>query len=164
MNEVLRIRDHLLHELETGVRTGEALIRRIRPEDWDYRPQGNMRSLPELVRHFALVPRSDLAIMQEAGAEEVGGIEGSLNEESDPERLAAALRESFDRYKAYILSLDPDDLMNRATKAFYAEPGQEHTQIQWQIETLTHLFHHRSQLYNYLKQLGHELHFSMLYM
>lgn len=162
MNEALQIRDHLLNELETGVRTGEVLIRLIRPEDWSYRPQENMRSLAELVRHVALVPRSDLAIMQEAGAEEVGAIEESLNDNFDPESLAAALRESFDLYKAYLLSLEPEDLMNRSTKAFYAEQG--HTQIQWQIETLTHLFHHRSQLYNYLKQRGHDLHFSMLYM
>ncbi|WP_172253292.1 DinB family protein [Saccharibacillus deserti] len=162
MNETLQIRDHLLNELETGVRTSEVLIRLIRPEDWNYRPQGNMRSLPELVRHLALVPRSDLAIMQEAGAEEAGEIEVSLDGESDPERLAAALRENFELYKTYLVSLTPEDLLNRSTKAFYAEDS--HTQIQWQIETLTHLFHHRSQLYNYLKQLGHELHFSMLYM
>jgi len=162
MNEALQIRDHLLTELETGVRTGEALIRLIRPEDWSYRPQDNMRSLPELVRHLALVPRSDLKIMQEGNAEEVGAIESSLDNETDPEFLASALRESFEQYKAYITSLSLEDLMTRSTKAFYAESG--HTQIQWQIETLTHLFHHRSQLYNYLKQLGHELHFSMLYM
>ena len=162
MNEALQIRDHLLNELETGVRTGEALIARISPEQWEYRPQDNMRSLIELVRHFALVPRSDLAIMQEYSAEDVALVENSLNENNDPQALAAALRESFEQYKAYITSLDLDDLMNRSTQAFYAESG--HTQIQWQIETLTHLFHHRSQLYNYLKQQGHELHFSMLYM
>ncbi len=162
MNEALQIRDHLLDELETGVRTGEALIRLIRPEDWSYRPQDNMRSLSELVRHLALVPRSDLAIMREAGAEEVGAVEESLNDEFDPELLAAALRDSFEQYKAYLLSLDLHEWMTRSTKAFYADQG--HTQIQWQIETLTHLFHHRSQLYNYLKQRGHELHFSMLYM
>lgn len=162
MTEALQIRDHLLAELETGVRTGETLIRLVRPEDWNYRPQDSMRSLSELVRHLALVPRSDLTIMQEASAEEVGKIETGLDGEIDPERLAAALRDSFERYKAYIVSLSPDDLMNLSTQAFYAEAG--HTQMQWQIETLTHLFHHRSQLYNYLKQLGYELHFSMLYM
>ncbi|OWA35458.1 damage-inducible protein DinB [Saccharibacillus sp. O16] len=162
MSEALQIRDHLLNELETGVRTTEALVRRIRLEDWDYRPQDNMRSLPELVHHLVMVPRSDLAIMQEASAEEVGSIESSLGAERDPEKLAAVMRESFELYKAHIISLSAEDLLNRVTKAFYAESG--HKQIQWQIETLTHLFHHRSQLYNYLKQLGHELHFSMLYM
>ncbi|MDO3411069.1 DinB family protein [Saccharibacillus sp. CPCC 101409] len=162
MREALRIRDHLLDELETGVRTGETLIRRIRAEDWTYRPQDNMRSLPELVRHFALVPRLDLEVMQEAALERVQEIEAALDEETDPERLASALRESFDLYKAYIVSLTPEELLDRSTRAFYAEDS--HTQIQWQIETLTHLFHHRSQLYNYLKQHGHELHFSMLYM
>lgn len=161
MNGTLQIRDHLLNELETGVRTGEALIRIIRPEDWNYRPQDNMRSLLELVHHFVLVPASDLAIMQEATAEEVEVIEKSLSDVHEPERLAESLRENFETYKAYILSLSEEDLLNRSTTAFYLEHG--HVQVTWQIETVTHLFHHRSQLYNYLKQLGHELNFFMLY-
>lgn len=161
MNGTLQIRDHLLNELETGVRTGASLIRLIRPEDWVYRPQDNMRSLVELVHHFIQITASDLAIMQEKSEAEVGVVENSLSGIEDIEKLEAILWGNLEAYKAYIVSLSEEDLLNRSTKAFYMEHG--HLQAQWQIETLTHVFHHRSQLYNYLKQQGHELNFFMLY-
>jgi uncharacterized damage-inducible protein DinB len=161
MNGTLQIRDHLLNELETGVRTGASLIGLIRPEDWAYRPQDNMRSLVELVHHFIQITASDLAIMQEKSEAEVGVVENSLSGIEDVEKLVATLWGNLEAYKAYIVSLSEEDLLNRSTKAFYMEHG--HLQAQWQIETLTHVFHHRSQLYNYLKQQGHELNFFMLY-
>ncbi|MBY0203063.1 MULTISPECIES: DinB family protein [Paenibacillus] len=161
MNGTLQIREHLLTELETGVRTGASLIRLIRPEDWAYRPQDNMRSLVELVHHFIQITASDLVIMQEKGEAEVGQVEDSLSGNQDIEQLEKTLWSNFEAYKAYITSLSEEDFLNRSTKAFYAEHG--HLQVQWQIETLTHVFHHRSQLYNYLKQQGHELNFFMLY-
>lgn len=161
MNGTLQIRDHLLNELETGVRTGASLIRLIRPEDWAYRPQDNMRSLVELVHHFIQITASDLAIMQEKSEAEVGVVENSLSGIEDIEKLEAILWGNLEAYKAYIVSLSEEELLNRSTKAFYMEHG--HLQAQWQIETLTHVFHHRSQLYNYLKQQGHELNFFMLY-
>lgn len=99
--------------------------------------------------------------MQEKSEGEVGSIENSLSGVEDPERLAATFRQNFEAYKAYILSLSEEDYLNRSTKAFYMEHG--HLQVQWQIETVTHVFHHRSQIYNYLKQLGHEVSFFMLY-
>ncbi|KQY91713.1 damage-inducible protein DinB [Paenibacillus sp. Root52] len=161
MNGTMQMRDHLLRELETGVRTGASLIRLIRPEDWAYRPQDNMRSLVELVHHFIQIMASDLAIMQEKGEAEVGQVENSLAGIEDIEKLEATLWSNLEAYKAYIVSLSEEDLLTRSTKAFYMEHG--HLQAQWQIETLTHVFHHRSQLYNYLKQQGHELNFFMLY-
>lgn len=161
MNGTLKMRDHLLNELETGVRTGASLIRLIRPEDWAYRPQDNMRSLVELVHHFIQITASDLAIMQEKSEAEVGVVENSLSGIEDIEKLEATLWGNLEAYKAYIVSFSEEDLLNRSTKAFYMEHG--HLQAQWQIETLTHVFHHRSQLYNYLKQQGHELNFFMLY-
>jgi len=161
MNGTLQIRDHLLTELETGVRTGASLIRLIRSEDWSYRPQENMRSLVELVHHFIQITASDLAIMQEQSEAEVGLVENSLSGNQDIEKLEATLWSNFESYKAYITGLSEEDYLNRSTKAFYMEHG--HLQAQWQIETLTHVFHHRSQLYNYLKQQGHELNFFMLY-
>lgn len=161
MSGTFQVRDHLLKELELGVRTGASLIRLIRPEDWAYRPQDNMRSLTELVHHFVQITASDLAIMQEKSESEVGEVENRLSGMQDVEKVEAALWGNFEAYKDYIVSLSEEDYLTRSTKAFYMEHG--HLQAQWQIETLTHVFHHRSQLYNYLKKLGHELNFFMLY-
>lgn len=161
MSNVFTVRDHLLHELEHGVVTTRRLLELVKPEQWDYRPRDNMRTLLEVAHHLVLIPASDLAIMQEKSEEEVQRIEQSLRDERDPSRLGDIMRQNFETYKAYITSLSEDEFLNKATKAFYAE--QPAVQVKWMIETVTHTFHHRSQLYSYLKQLGHDIRFFILY-
>ncbi|SEG57059.1 DinB family protein [Paenibacillus sp. UNC499MF] len=161
MNGVMQIRDHLLDELELSVRTSETLIRRIGPEEWAFTPGDNMRTLLQLVHHIVAIPASDLAILQEKSQPEVELVENGAQDITDPEQLAERLRTHFDTLKAYMVSLSEEELLNKETKAFYLEHGMP--QIKWLIEIVTHLFHHRSQLYNYLKQNGHELNFFMLY-
>lgn len=161
MNGVMQIRGHLLEELELAVRTSEGLIKRIKTEQWDYRPQDNMRTLLQLVRHLALIPASDLAILKEGTQQEVEAVETSLNEITDAELLAQRLRHNFEAAKNYFESLTEEELLQKSSKAFYMDHGN--VQIKWLIEIVPHMFHHRSQLYNYLKQLGHELQFFVLY-
>lgn len=161
MNAAMTIRDHLLDELELGVRTSERLIGRIRPEDWTFRPKENMRDLLELTHHLVSVPASDLAILQEKTHPEVQQTETALAGISDPEALAGRMRANYETLRQYMLSLSEDELLNKATKAFYLDHGTP--QIKWLIEIVTHVFHHRSQLYNYMKQAGHALDFTLLY-
>jgi len=161
MNGVEQIRDHLLDELELAVRTVESLLARINQDEWEYRPADNMRSLLELAHHLVSIPASDLAILQEKTQAVVEQIENSVKVMKDPQELAARFRANYDQLREYMLSLSEDELLNKSTKAFYLEHGV--VQIKWLIEIVTHSFHHRSQLYNYLKQKGHELQFFMLY-
>ncbi|WP_152392943.1 DinB family protein [Paenibacillus guangzhouensis] len=161
MNGVQQIRDHLLDELELVVRTVESLLARINQDEWGYRPASNMRTLLELTHHLVSIPVTDLAILQEKTQEEVEQIETSVKLMKAPQELAARFRENYDLLREYMLSLSEDELLNKSTKAFYLEHGT--VQIKWLIEIVTHSFHHRSQLYNYLKQKGHELQFFMLY-
>lgn len=161
MSGVMEVRDHLLEELELSVRTSEALIKRIKPEEWVYRPQDNMRNLLELVHHLVSIPASDLAILKESTQQEVERVETAVNDITNPEELANRMRSNFETLKTYMTSLTEDELLNKSTRAFYLEHGA--VQIKWLIEIVTHIFHHRSQLYNYLKQQGHELQFFVLY-
>jgi len=161
MSGVLAVRDHLLDELDLAVRTSEALIKRIKAEEWDYRPRENMRSLLELVHHLVSIPASDLAILQEKTQPEVEQAENRVHALTDPQELAVYLRENVQQLRAYMQSLSEEELLHKSTKAFYLEHGV--VQIKWLIEIVTHTFHHRSQLYNYLKELGHELQFFVLY-
>ncbi|OXM85724.1 DinB family protein [Paenibacillus rigui] len=161
MSGVLEIRNHLLEELELAVRTSEGLIRRIQQEQWDYRPQDNMRTLLELVHHLVMIPASDLAILQEKPQPEVEKLETSLADVRDTAALAEQFRRNFEAAKHYFESLSEEELLHKSTKAFYLEHGA--VQSKWLIEIVTHTFHHRSQLYNYLKQLGHDLNFFVLY-
>lgn len=161
MNGVMQIRNHLLDELELAIRTSEVLIKRVMPEEWGYQPKENMRTLQQLVHHLVSVSASDFAISQEKAQQEVAKIENSVCDVTDPDQLAEQLRLNYETLRQYFVSLSEDDLLQKSTQAFYLEHGT--VQIKWLIEIVTHLFHHRSQLYNYLKQLGHELNFVMLY-
>ncbi|GAF07616.1 DinB family protein [Paenibacillus pini] len=161
VNGVMQIRNHLLEELELSVRTSCNLIRSIKPEEWEYQPQDNMRTLLQLVHHLVSIPASDLAIMQEQPQPEIELVENDASSITHPEELAQRFESNFDKLRTYMVSLSEDDFLNKSTKAFYADHGM--VQVKWLIEVVTHTFHHRSQLYNYLKQQGHELHFSMLY-
>ncbi|OPA75133.1 damage-inducible protein DinB [Paenibacillus selenitireducens] len=161
MNGVEQIRNHLLDELDLSVRTVESLLARIKQDEWGYRPADNMRTLLELAHHLVSIPATDLAILQEKTQAEVEQVETSVNEIKDPQELGARFRANYDLLREYMLSLSEDELLNKSTKAFYLEQGM--VQIKWLIEIVTHSFHHRSQLYNYLKQNGHELQFFMLY-
>lgn len=161
MSGAAPIRDHLLDELELAVRTVDALLNRIKPEEWSYRPAENMRTLLELAHHIVSIPASDLAILKEQAQPDVERIENRVNGIQDPNQLANQLRTNVEELRTYMLSLSEDELLHKSTKAFYAEHGV--VQIKWLIEIVTHTFHHRAQLYNYLKQLGHPLQFFMLY-
>lgn len=65
MNAVHTLRDVLLHEMETGIRSTCLLLQKVKETDWSYRPADNMRSLKELADHLIAIPETDLAIMQE---------------------------------------------------------------------------------------------------
>jgi uncharacterized damage-inducible protein DinB len=161
MSQVSAVRDHLLHELEHGVVTTRRLLELVKPEQWDYRPRDNMRTLLELAHHLVTIPGSDLVIMQEKGMEDVRKAEAVVAGVRDPMQLAAAMERLFGELKTYFESLDDDAFLNKETKAFYKE--EPTAQAKWLIETTTHVYHHRSQLYSYLKQLGHDIQFFILY-
>ncbi|WP_028546521.1 DinB family protein [Paenibacillus taiwanensis] len=161
MSGVIQVRDHLLEELNLVVRTVESLLAKIQPHEWSYRPADNMRTLLELAHHLVSIPASDLAILQEKTQTEVEQVEAQVSEIRDPLALAAKFRTNYELLQTYMVSLTEDELLNKSTKAFYLDHSI--VQIKWLIEIVTHSFHHRSQLYNYLKQSGHELQFYMLY-
>ncbi|SIT09231.1 DinB family protein [Kroppenstedtia eburnea] len=51
--------------------------------------------------------------------------------------------------------------LRRETRPFYADHAL--TQAKWLTEIVTHIFHHRAQLLNYLKELGHPVNMFDLY-
>ncbi len=161
MSGVFQMRDHLLDELELAVRTTGNLLARIKPEEWDYRPHQEMRTLLEVVHHLVSIPATDLAILQEKAQPDVQAIEEGISQITDAQQLAEQMRVNFASFKQYMQSLTADELLHKSTKAFYMEHGM--VQSKWLIEVTTHTFHHRSQLYSYLKQLGHDLNFFVLY-
>ncbi len=121
MSAAFTIRDHLLHELEHGVRTSKGLISRIAPEQWSYRPKENMRTLLELTHHLVMIPATDLAILQEKQGPEFDKIEGDIKSVTNPEQLCDLMQQSYEALREYMLSLSEDDFLNKATKPFYSD-------------------------------------------
>ncbi|GAA5346223.1 hypothetical protein PLACP1_23840 [Planifilum fimeticola] len=154
------LRELLLEELGAGVRTTKKLLARVRPGEWDFRPADNMRSLGELANHLAQIPLVDLAILQEKSEEEVRRLESEYAS-SDPEKLCEWMEEGFQSLCDYMRGLDEETFLTRTTKPFYADHGS--TQAKWLVEIVTHVYHHRAQLFQYLKQLGHPVNMFDLY-
>ncbi|WDF02251.1 DinB family protein [Shouchella hunanensis] len=155
MNAVSQMKETAFHELEVGIRSIEGLLHKVREDDYSYRPSEQMRTLEELMRHLVAIPEVDLCIMQEQTQEQVQQIEKKYNSLPTSQAMVDEMYKGLEAYKTYVFQLSDEDFLTKKTTAFYLEKGT--TQIQWLMEVVTHVFHHRAQLFTYLKQKGYEV-------
>jgi uncharacterized damage-inducible protein DinB len=160
LNATASLTETLLEEFYTVVRTTNNLLKKTEPSMYDFRPADNMRSFLELANHLVQIPHIDLAILQEKSEKDIRELEKKLSAENVAE-LTHVLDEGYHLLKSYFLSLSEEDFLNKETKAFYAEKGM--SQAKWLVEIVTHAFHHRAQLFTYLKQTKHEVNMFDLY-
>ncbi|QKG83347.1 DinB family protein [Kroppenstedtia pulmonis] len=160
MNEVNEVRRLLLEEAEMAVSTTERLLSKVKPEEWSYQPRENMMTLLQLARHLTQIPAVDLAILQEQSQEKIRQLEKKLSFHT-AEDLASSMKKGYLELKEYMNSLDVETFLTEKTRPFYDKEGK--SQAKWLTEIVTHLFHHRAQLFNYLKELGHPVTMSDLY-
>lgn len=152
----------LMEELSLIIRTTSQLIRVLREEDWAYRPRENMMSVEQLAQHLVAIPAVDLMILQEHTQEEVHVLEAEAAScGHDADKLAAFMETGSSRLRDYMESLDDDTFLHKRTTPFYLEHST--AQAKWLIEIVTHTQHHRAQLFNYLKELGHPVSMFNLY-
>lgn len=161
MSVLQEMKGHLYHEMELAIRTIKGLLSKIKAEDWNYRPQDNMRSLQELVHHLVQIPMIDLAILQEKTYEEIKEYEHAIEGVTDTDQLSKILDEGYEALRTYMDGLSDEDFLHKQTKAFYLDYGKN--QAAWLTEIVTHTFHHRAQLFTYLKQLGYDVSMFDLY-
>ncbi|WP_232697469.1 DinB family protein [Brevibacillus daliensis] len=161
MQAVNEIKDLLLEELEHIVKTTSNLIRKISPEDWDYKLADNMRSLLELTHHLVSVPGVDLLILQEKNEEEIREREADISADLDKEKLIAWMTSGMEEVRKYMKGLSDEEFLHKKTKPFYLEHGS--VQAKWLIEIVTHMEHHRAQLFTYMKAKGYEINMFDLY-
>ncbi|TLS48471.1 DinB family protein [Paenibacillus antri] len=161
-NGTAKMKEQLFEEFELGMRTAWRLIGRIRPEQWSYRPADNMRTLQELVHHIASLPEVDVMIAKEATEDEVRAAEKTYARlDCDAEALTAAMGRGFEGLKQHYGAMSDEEFLHRATTPYYV--NHPTLQSRWLLETVTHLFHHRSQLFQYVKALGHDVTMMDLY-
>ncbi|WP_124728288.1 DinB family protein [Staphylospora marina] len=153
-------RELLFHELELLIRTSGKLLSMIRPEHWEQKPHDALRPIGELANHLAQIPAVDLAILREADEITVRRLEADLTRQSG-EELVKVMNEGWAALKDYMSSLTEEEFFTKKTKAFYKEEGT--CQATWLTEIITHLAHHRAQLFDALKQFGYGVNMFDLY-
>lgn len=161
MNAADILRNELLAELEIGIRSMEGLLRKVQVKDWEYQPANNMRSLKALAKHIVSIPEVDFHIFQEKEQETIQKLEAKYDKLESADDMIKAMHNGFEVYKTFILSLSEQDFLTKKTKPFYLEEGE--IQAHWLVEEVSHLFHHRGQFFNYLKQLGYDINMFDLY-
>lgn len=128
-----------------GVRTTRALIQLIQPEDWDKRPIPGKRSVYEVAVHLAVLLEADLRIATGAAADEMAQFYAAPVPSG---QLIDRLDQSWRYYQ------------DRLENGFAAETtywGVSDSSTGWLLEAAVHLYHHRSQLFDYLNLLGYDI-------
>ncbi|UUZ81253.1 DinB family protein [Paenibacillus sp. P26] len=151
--DISHIRDLLFDEMGLVLTTTCELISKIKDDQWDFRPHPNMRSLIELAQHLVQVPELELAILQEKPKEEIRNLPIRVTSLRDPAALSDVMHQGVQSLKGYMTSLNETDLLYKKTAPFFSKQHPVE-QVKWLMEITTHLYHHRGQLFTYMKQLG----------
>jgi uncharacterized damage-inducible protein DinB len=138
----------------------EELFAQIQPDQLDWRPHENMRTVMELANHLAQVPSVDLKIMQGGTEAEVRALEASLRR-SSPAELIHVWRSGVGAVAEFYDGLTAEQFSTQVGTAFY---GHAMPLSEWLLEIITHGYHHRAQLFTYLKMLGRPVDMFTLYL
>jgi len=142
-------RSQLLFQLKAVTQSITDIFRLCPVDRLHERPAAHMRSLLELGNHFAAVPLVDLAVLQSNPGQVTETIEETLHGAGPAdwieifERGARAVEEYFE-------SMPEEEFETRTSRAHY---GAAHEQAVWLLELIAHVYHHRGQLYIYLKMM-----------
>jgi uncharacterized damage-inducible protein DinB len=145
-----------LRELSPSV---PRLFSLIPPGNKDWSPGKKMRTLIEVANHLAQIPSIDLTILQGSSETEVQEMERTLfmNNRVD---LTSVWEGGLDAIEQFYGTLPTEEYHTRICKAFY---GYSATPEKWLLDIITHGYHHRSQLFTYLKILEAPVDMSTLY-
>lgn len=113
-------------------------------------PAPNLRSLFSRAGHMAGIPHAALAVLEGRPDEEVFAPDQPL-ERGGREELTRCFDEGMARLRRYLEGLSDDDFRGRPVR----DPFTGTTTPQAvALGAVAHLYHHRGQLHNYLKELG----------
>ncbi|MCG7420934.1 DinB family protein [Macrococcoides goetzii] len=109
------------------------------------------RTCFELLTHIALIPEADVMIIKGAGKSEMDDYYHYWQKEvTSIEVFEARLELSMNILLDFYNQLEEDEMLNM--KMTYWQTRQ--TYLDWLLVILTHLTHHRAQLYSAIKQFG----------
>lgn len=143
-------REVLIQQLRGVTQSALEIFRLCPRHRLEFRPAQGMRSLIELCDHFAALPLVDLAILQGNPAQVADAIEETLHG-TGPEDWSDIFKRGAVAVEEYFENMTDAEFENRTTRAHY---GTAHRQSVWLLETICHIYHHRGQLFAYLKMLN----------
>jgi len=143
-------REHLVYQLSAVAQNSATLLGLIPRDRLEFRPGKGMRSLGELADHFAALPLVDLAVLQGSPAEVTETIEETLHS-GRPSEWVEIFERGIRAATEYFESMPEEEYEVRMTRAHY---GTAHPQAVWLLDLVSHIYHHRGQLYVYLKMIG----------
>jgi uncharacterized damage-inducible protein DinB len=157
-------RGQLLAELEWICRNTGRLLDMVRPEHMDWRPQGNMRTFGELGDHLSQIPMVDFLIMRGTSQEEVNREEEKLMAAARsaglPRGWSSVLADGCKELYRFMEKMPQAEYENASGTAYF---GRTQTYARWLLEVITHMYHHRAQLFMYLKLNGYPVNTRTLY-
>lgn len=121
------------------------------PDDrGDWSPAPALRSLFSLASHIAGIPHAALAILEGRPDEEVFAFDQPLPGGGRDE-LTRCFDEGMSRFRRYVDALSEEDFRSRPVRDPFVGTVTPQAVV---MGAVTHLYHHRGQLHNYLKELG----------
>lgn len=149
----------LLAELRFLRTTIERLLAQATPEEAGYRPAESMRTMLELANHLVQIPAIDLRCLREEPREAVQAQEQALHRDRF-DQLLPVWDQGYAELAAHFAQMPEADFEGKVTQAFY---GHAATQKKWLLDVVTHAYHHRAQLFTYLKLRGKPVDMFTLY-
>ncbi|WP_313586301.1 DinB family protein [Exiguobacterium sp.] len=139
----------LIRHVSVGVKTSKVLFKKIEAKDWNTQPILGKRTVGEVAVHLAVLLEADLMLAEGATAE---AMQAFYAEPVTCNQLSERIDQAFRVYQ------------EKVTVGFLTRPtywGVTDSMNGWAIEAAVHLYHHRSQLFDYLNILGYELEISL---
>ena len=143
----------LIDELRWICRNCADLFKLLKPEQMDFRAHPDIRSVFELTNYLAQVPSVDLRIVRGDDEEKIRALEQELSRDN-PAGWSEVLREGMEETTRYYEKQSLDEFENGSAMAYY---GRTQTHARWLIETISRMYHHRSQLIFAMKLSGSEV-------
>jgi uncharacterized damage-inducible protein DinB len=137
--------------IDTAVSSLVDICDQLSEEDLDLTPIEGKRSIRELLSHLALVCRADLYISEGSSEEEMTQFYQencvcSVNQIKD-----SFIENRNFLYQRY-MQFTTEELLHVTTSYW----GASYSRLEWLLEMMGHMYHHRGQLYTMLTLTGRE--------
>lgn len=134
-----------LHQIRIAIDSVDEMLNQLSETDLESTPIHGKRTYAELLSHIALICQADLLISNEATSTEM-----QLYYEKNTPTTIAEIKQSllanYDELVETFSGYSEEELFEQK-KSYW---GVRYTRFEWLLEILSHVYHHRAQLYAYM--------------